>query len=136
MSKAQRYPYFEDDDYVTDPFLDNDSYSTLEKNFEDNEKYGMSPYTNIMGRLEPRAELLQLIASFIKLQSELGSKVSALIADNVELIKALTQTFMKHLGNLHQYTLNGIQVFRKILQFAMSMLDTWTSNKHGYNFGY
>ncbi|XP_044746776.1 uncharacterized protein LOC123308254 [Coccinella septempunctata] len=75
--------------------------------------------------LKPKAEILKLIESFIRLQGEVGSRLYALVVDNWELIRYLSNTVINNIGYLQSFTVNGIITLRKILEFANRLFASW-----------
>ncbi|CAH0550070.1 unnamed protein product [Brassicogethes aeneus] len=76
----------------------------------------------------PYSEILRALEAFIRLKGEIGSRLSALYLDNREIIRAVGQTLIGKLGLLHGFTLNGIILLRKLLEFAGQLFGNWNVN--------
>lgn len=75
--------------------------------------------------LAPHAEILSLIEGFIKLKGEVASKFYALIADNYDLIRSVSNVLINKIATLHAFSLTGIQILRRIVEFAIRCLSQW-----------
>lgn len=96
---------------------ENDKLATNEKQFTT----GISITKNV-----PYVEILKLIESFLRLKGEVVSRVHHLILDNSELIRAVHNTFIGKLATLHNFTLTGIVILRKIVEFASTLFGQWS----------
>ncbi|KAL3286450.1 hypothetical protein HHI36_000956 [Cryptolaemus montrouzieri] len=77
------------------------------------------------GVLRPHVEILKLVENLVRLKGELVSRAYAVIVDNWELIRSVTATLINNLGTLQAFTLNGIIVLRKIIEFALRLFGSW-----------
>lgn len=75
--------------------------------------------------LAPHAEILSLIEGFIKLKGEVASKFYALIVDNYDLIRSVYSVIVSKISTLHSFSLIGIQILRRIVEFAVQCLSQW-----------
>lgn len=99
-------------------------------------QFGVSVSVDKHGLLSPQIEFLRLVESFIKFKGEVASKFYALLWDNSNLLRALFRTFIRKVRGFHRFTLFMVQVLRKVLQFASSLMVSWTINKPSFEFGF
>lgn len=84
--------------------------------------------------LAPHAEILSLIESFIKLKGEVASRVHALIVDNYDIITSVYNVLIGKISTLHSFSLAGIQILRRIVEFAVQCLGQWEINVPSISF--
>ncbi|RZB38773.1 hypothetical protein BDFB_010251 [Asbolus verrucosus] len=77
------------------------------------------------GLLGSHMEILQLIEVFLKFKGELGARLRDLMRDNYDLIRSVYQNILQKIGNLHAFTLMGVKILRKILEFAVTLMVNW-----------
>ncbi|KAF2894956.1 hypothetical protein ILUMI_11217 [Ignelater luminosus] len=82
--------------------------------------FGVSTGTGV-SLLKPQIEVLHLIEAFLKLKTELVTRLSALINENYDLIKAVINLIFSKVGYLQAFSLTGISVIRKIIDFALNL---------------
>jgi hypothetical protein len=75
--------------------------------------------------LSPHMEILRLIEIFLKFKGELASRMYAVVTDNYDLIRSVYMTVINKIGSLHSFTLVGIKILRKILEFATALMAQW-----------
>lgn len=85
--------------------------------------------------IAPHVEILTLIEEFVKLKGEVASKFYALIADNYDLIRSVFSVIVSKISTLHSFSLTGIQVLRRIVEFAVQCLSQWQINVPTVSFG-
>lgn len=85
--------------------------------------------------LAPHAEILSLVESFIRLKGEVASRFYALVADNYDLIRSVYNVIISKISTLHSFSLVGIQVLRKIVEFAVQCLSQWEITVPSISFG-
>lgn len=114
-------------------------------------QYGVSPsYSNPNGNadgsygnqrfspgslLAPHAEILSLVESFIRLKGEVASKFYALVVDNYDIIRSVSNVLISKISTLHSFSLVGIQILRKIVEFAVDCLSQWEITVPSVSFG-
>lgn len=77
------------------------------------------------GVISAKVEILKLLETFVKLKGEFVSRMYAVVVDNWDLIKYLTNAVISRLGTLQAFTVNGIIILRKILEFAYYLFGSW-----------
>ncbi|EFA06568.1 uncharacterized protein LOC103313521 [Tribolium castaneum] len=103
---------------------DNQETQTPERLFH-SESAKEQPTLESRGLLEPHLEILQLIEVFLKFKGELVSRLHSLVTDNYDLLRSVYSTLVNKIGNLHSFTLTGIRVLRKVLEFAIALFGQW-----------
>lgn len=76
----------------------------------------------------PFSEIIRLIEAFVQVKGEIASRLNHLLSDNSELIRAVWNTLVTKIGTLHSFTLNGLVVLRKIMEFAAQLFGQWSIN--------
>lgn len=84
--------------------------------------YGVSAGVSL---LKPQIEVLHLIEAFLKLKAELVTHLYAIINENYDLIKAVLNLVFSKVTNLQAFTLKGISVLRKIIEFSLYLFGGW-----------
>ncbi|KAF2894957.1 hypothetical protein ILUMI_11218 [Ignelater luminosus] len=77
--------------------------------------------------LKPKLEILRLIEAFIKLKAKLITSFQALVNENYDLIKAVFNLIVGNAAHLHIFTLKGISVLRKIIEFVLYLSSNWNA---------
>lgn len=77
------------------------------------------------GLLRPHVEILSLIEGFLKLKGEVASRIHAVVADNYDLIRSITNILIGKISTLHSFSLTGIQILRRIVEFAVQCIGQW-----------
>lgn len=94
-----------------------------------NKQYGAppspSPSVSLHGLLTPPAEILSLIEGFLTLKGEVASRFYNIIADNYDLIKGIYDVLVTKVSTLHSFSLAGVQILRRIIEFAIQCLSQW-----------
>lgn len=80
---------------------------------------------NAQGLLAPHVEILSLIEGFLKLKGELASRVHAIAVDNYDLIRGVYNVLLSKVSSLHSFSLTGIQILRRIVEFAVECIGQW-----------
>lgn len=80
---------------------------------------------NAHGLLAPHVEILSLIEGFLKLKGELASRVHAIAVDNYDLIRGVYNVLLSKVSSLHSFSLTGIQILRRIIEFAVECIGQW-----------
>lgn len=75
--------------------------------------------------LRPQLEILRLVESFLRLKGQMSSRVHALIYDNFDIFKSLYKVLVYKLSRLHGFSLQGIRIIRRIIEFALDLVGQW-----------
>lgn len=78
--------------------------------------------------LVPHLEILRLVESFLQLKGEVISRLHALIYDNYDLFRSLYKVFVYKISKLHGFSLQGVKIVRRILEFALNLMGQWQIN--------
>lgn len=90
---------------------------------------------NAQGLLAPHVEILSLIEGFLKLKGELASRFHAIVVDNYDLIRGVYNVLINKVSTLHSFSLTGIQVLRRIIEFAVECIGQWQITVPSISFG-
>lgn len=101
---------------------------------KESSQFQQQPTLESRGLLGPHLEILQLVEIFLKLKGELASRFHAVVADNYDLIRSVYMTLINKIGSIHSFTLTGIKILRKILEFAVTVLGQWQVNAPSIDF--
>lgn len=85
--------------------------------------------------IAPHVEILHIVESFLRLKGEMATRIHALINDNFDLFQSIYNVIVAKASKLHGFTLMGISVIRKILEFAVQMIGTWEVNAPSVSIG-
>ncbi|XP_044265633.1 uncharacterized protein LOC123011964 [Tribolium madens] len=108
--------------------LNDDYQKQVPENYFHQESLKEQPALESRGLLEPHLEILQLIEVFLKFKGEVFSRLHGLVTDNYDLIRSVYSTLINKIGNLHSFTLTGIRILRKVLEFATVLFGQWQVN--------
>lgn len=78
--------------------------------------------------LVPHLEILRLIDSFLELKGQMAARLHALIYDNFDMFRSLYKVLVYKLSKLHGFSLQGVRIIRRILEFALSLMGQWEIN--------
>lgn len=78
-----------------------------------------------VGLLRPHVEILSLIEGFLKLKGEVAARIHAVIVDNYDLIRSIANVLINKISTLHSFSLTGIQILRRIVEFAVRCIGQW-----------
>ncbi|KAK9873938.1 hypothetical protein WA026_002291 [Henosepilachna vigintioctopunctata] len=77
------------------------------------------------GIIRPQVEILKLLENLLVLKGEIVPRIYAMAVDNWDLIQSVFYTVVNNAGPLHAFTLKGIVILRKILEFAVQLFGSW-----------
>lgn len=63
------------------------------------------------------------------------SKFYAVLADNYDLIRSVYSVIISKISTLHSFSLTGIQILRRIVEFAVQCLSQWEITRPPTNYG-
>ncbi|KRT85333.1 hypothetical protein AMK59_2644 [Oryctes borbonicus] len=101
-----------------------------EKEDEEGETHGLQ-ISSILDSFRPRKllvphlEILRLVESFLQLKGQMVSRLHALLYDNFDLFRSLYKVLVYKLSKLHGFSLQGVRIVRRILEFALSLMGQW-----------